>query len=299
MIRTLCKSAVFLLASWPLTALSEQAVSQSAPMSANGTLDVSNVSGEVTIRGWDRPEVQVKGEIGDEQKLEFSADGDRTRIEVHSERDPHNDDDADLDIRVPSTSRVRANTISANLHVTGMTGELELQSVSGDIDTEVFGADVTVQTISGSIEVAGHHQTAEMHLSVVSGDAWVRDIAGDLTARTISGDLNVRAGKLRRTRIDTTSGDVHVEAGLDPAARLEVDSTSGDLVLELCGKPDGDYELTSFSGDIQAYGRRGEPRNAHGPTSELRFKLGDGGALVRADSLSGEIMLDDCGHRQD
>ena len=163
----------------------------------------------------------------------------------------------------------------------------------------MFGADVTVETISGSIEVAGHHQTGDMHLSVVSGDAWVRDIDGDVTARTISGDLNIRGGKFRRARIDTTSGDVHVEAALDPDARFEVDSTSGDLMLELCGKPAGDYELTSFSGDIMAYDRHGEPRNEHGPTSELRFKLGNGAALVRADSLSGEITLDDCGSRQD
>ena len=299
MIRTFCKSGVFLLALCPLPVLAQQSVSESAPMSANGTLDVSNVSGEVTIRAWDRPEVQVKGEIGDDQKLEFSADGEHTRIEVHSEHDRHDDDDADLEIRVPSTSRVRANTISANLNVTGMTNELELQSVSGDIDTEVFGADVTVETISGSIEVAGHHQSAEMHLGVVSGDAWVRDVDGDVTARTISGDLNIRAGKLRRARIDTTSGDVHVQASLEPDARFEVDSTSGDLQLELCGKPEGDYELTSFSGDIMAYDRHGEPRNEHGPTSELRFTLGKGGALVRVDSLSGEITLDDCGSRKD
>jgi len=45
--------------------------------------------------------------------------------------------------------------------------------------------------------------------------------------------------------------------------------------------------------------RHGEPRDEHGPTSELRFTLGKGGALVRIDSLSGEITLDDCGSRKD
>lgn len=295
MIRTICKAVLFVLALAPLPALAQKSVSESAPMSASGTLDVSNVSGEVSILGWDKPEVQVKGEIGEEQRLEFDADGDHARIEVHSEsRHDDGDEDADLTIHVPSTSRVRVTTVSANVRVVDVKGEMELQSVSGDIDAEVYGADVTLGTISGTIEVAGHHQAGEMHLNVISGDAWVRDIDGDLTARTISGDLNVRAGKLRRTRIDTTSGDVHVETALDADARVEIGSTSGDVVLDLCGKPDGDYELSSFSGDITAYDRHGEPRNEHGPTSELRFTLGKGGSQVRADSLSGEIVIGDC-----
>ena len=133
-----------------------------------------------------------------------------------------------------------------------------------------------------------------MGVDACDGDAWVRDIEGDLTARTVSGDINIRAGKLRRTRIDTTSGDVLLRASLESDARFEVDSTSGDLRLELCGKPEAEYELSSFSGDIVAFDRHGEARNEYGPTSDLRFKLGTGGALVRIDSLSGEISLDDC-----
>jgi DUF4097 and DUF4098 domain-containing protein YvlB len=296
------KIGAFLFAFFPVYALAgnrhhdeheERTVSESAPMSANGTLDVSNVAGEVTIIGWDRAEVEVKGEIGSGQELEFSADGEHTRVEVRWSED-HDDEDAEIVIRAPATSRVRASSVSASITVSGFTNELQLQSVSGDIDTEVYGADVTLGTISGSLQVAGHKQAGEMRLTVVSGDAWVRDIEGDLVARTVSGDLNIRAGKLRRTRIDTTSGDVLLSASLEPDARFEIDSTSGDLRLELCGKPEAEYELSSFSGEIVAFDRYGEARNEYGPTSELRFKVGKGGALVRIDSLSGEISLDDC-----
>ena len=302
MIRMSYKYCAFALALLPLHALAnkhydeeDRSVSQSAPMSANGTLDVSNVAGEVLITGWDRNEVEVKGELGYGQKLDFSADGDHTRIEVRWERDHEDEDqDANLMISVPKTSRVRASTVSASIIVRDVTNELQLQSVSGDVTAQVYGADVNIGTISGTLQITGHKQTADMMLSVVSGDAWVRDVEGDLTARTVSGDLTIRAGKLRRTRIDTTSGDVLVSASLEPDARFEVDSTSGDLRLELCGNPEAEYELSSFSGDIIAFDRHGEARNEYGPTSELRFKVGKGSALVRVDSLSGEIALDDC-----
>jgi hypothetical protein len=133
-----------------------------------------------------------------------------------------------------------------------------------------------------------------LRLCLVSGDAWVRGVRGVLTLRTVSGDLNIRAGKLGRTRIDTTSGDLNLHAALENDARFEVDSTSGDVQLELCDKPEAEYDLSSFSGEIQAFDRHGEQRNEHGPTSDLRFKVGSGSALVRIDTLSGEIYLHDC-----
>jgi DUF4097 and DUF4098 domain-containing protein YvlB len=197
-------------------------------------------------------------------------------------------------ISVPKTSRVRATTVSASIIVRDVTAELQLKSVSGDVTAHVYGADVNIGTISGTLQITGNKQAAEMILGVVSGDAWVRDVEGDLIARTVSGDLNIRAGKLSRARIDTTSGDVVLRASLESDARFEVDSTSGDVRLELCGKPEAEYELSSFSGDIVAFDRHGEARNEYGPTSDLRFKLGTASALVRIDSLSGEISLDDC-----
>jgi hypothetical protein len=135
MIRTFCKSGVFLLALCPLPVLAQQSVSESAPMAANGTLDVSNVSGEVTSKAWDRPEVQVRGEIGDEQKLEFSADGEHTRIEVHAEP-------TGMVKTTPTSTSVRNEPVAGNVSPASRSRHdqrAELQSVSGDIDTECSG----------------------------------------------------------------------------------------------------------------------------------------------------------------
>jgi hypothetical protein len=287
---------VALLAALSLPALAETSVSRRAEMSKDGTLDVSNVAGEVVITGWDREEVQLSGELGHEQELEFEADGDYTRIEIHFEDEHHGDaDDAELRIRVPSTARVRATTVSAEITVEGMTSELRIQSVSGDVRAEVYEAEAEIGSISGTVEVNGHREPGSLRVSVVSGDALVRDVAGELVARTVSGDLDLRASALRRARIDTTSGNVSLRTSLEPGARLEADSTSGDLRFELCGSPGAEYELSSFSGDIFAFdGRRGEPRSEHGPTSELRFEVGDGDGLVRINTLSGNVSLEDC-----
>lgn len=284
-----------LLAALALPAQAEQSVSRRAAMSKDGTLDVSNVAGEVVITGWDREEVELTGEIGRRQELEFEADGDYTRIEIHFEDHHGDDDEAELRIRAPRTARVRASTVAAEITVEGMTNELRLQSVSGDVRAEVYGADAEIGSISGTVEINGRRERGSLRLSIVSGDAIVRDVAGELVARTVSGDLDIRADALRRARVDTTSGNVSLRASLERGGRLEADSTSGDLRFELCGNPSAEYELSSFSGDIFAFGgRRGQPRSEYGPTSELRFEVGGGDGLVRINTLSGNISLEDC-----
>jgi hypothetical protein len=312
MIENTYKAVALLACLLPLQALAERAVSQSAKLSANGSVEVSNVAGQVTITAWDRDEVEVTGEVGYGQELEFESDGaERARIRVverngrhsrdHDDDDDHDydydedDDEAEIVVRVPAGVRVRANTVSAGITVEDVKGELRLQSVSGDIEASMYSAAAEIGTISGTIWLKGHNERAELRLSIVSGGAEVRDVAGDITARTVSGDLEIRAGEVRRVRIDTTSGNVDMRATLAAGGRVEADSTSGDVRLTLCGKPSAEYDLSSFSGDIRGPGgRRGEARSEHGPTSELRFKVGDGDGLVRMNSLSGNIILLDC-----
>ena len=52
-------------------------------MSPDGRVLVSNISGSVTVSGWDRPEVEVTGKLSDGvDRLLFEADGSDVIIEV-------------------------------------------------------------------------------------------------------------------------------------------------------------------------------------------------------------------------
>lgn len=58
------------------------------------------------------------------------------------------------DIMVPATATVRLNTISGNVDVAGLTGPLELKSISGFVDVSWpagRGAEVTFKSISGEV----------------------------------------------------------------------------------------------------------------------------------------------------
>ena len=72
-----------LLAALPGIAAAGTPINKRTSADPNGTVEVSNVAGSVTVTGWNRNEVEVTGELGDgTEKLEFTKSEKLTRIKV-------------------------------------------------------------------------------------------------------------------------------------------------------------------------------------------------------------------------
>ncbi len=285
--------AALLLA--PLAWADEQPVDKRAPADAQGEVEVSNVAGNVSISGWDRNEVHVSGTLGEDiERLEFVSEPKRTIIHVkHKESSRrHNDSDAELSIRIPAGSRLNVSTVSAEISVTRVNGEQRLQSVSGDVSSEMAGEDVEAKTVSGSVVLRGEGKPAVVTVTTVSGDAQVRSAAGEILANSVSGSLNLDLEQITRARVRTTSGDLALEGPLAREARVDAETISGELVLDFKQPLNAEFEIESFTGDIEnCIGPKAQPKSEYGPGSELNFKEGNGSARVRAQSMSGDIRL--------
>ncbi|HSC06454.1 MAG TPA: DUF4097 family beta strand repeat-containing protein [Steroidobacteraceae bacterium] len=275
----------------------EGQVDKRAPADPQGEVEVSNVAGNVSISGWDRNEVQVTGTLGEDvERLDFISEPKRTIIRVkHKETQRrHGDTDAELAIRVPSASRLNVSTVSAEISITHVTGEQRLQSVSGDVSSEIAGEDVEAKTVSGNVVLRGEGKAAVVTVTTVSGDAQVRRAAGELSANSVSGSLNLDLDSITRARVRTTSGDLQLEGPLARDARVDAETISGELVLDFKKPINAEFEIESFTGDIQnCFGPKAQPKSEYGPGSELNFKEGAGSARVIAQSMSGDIQL--CG----
>jgi DUF4097 and DUF4098 domain-containing protein YvlB len=280
---------VLLIAAWP--AFAGQSIDQRQPASARGTVEVANVAGTVNVRGTTKDEVHVAGELASNARLEFSVDGARTTIKVVLPRGTMHHGSSDLDIEIPAGSDLTVSTVSADAGVHEVRGALDLQTVSGNIETEAFDKDANLRTVSGDVTVRGNRGSAVLTIVTVSGNVDVKNTGGDANASSVSGDLNLRLTTVGRSRLRTTSGDITMYGELTKDARVDSETVSGDTSFYLGGSRDADYDLETATGDISnCFGPEPASRK-YGPGEDLRFRQGTTDAGLRARTLSGDITL--------
>jgi len=285
--------AALVLALWIAPAWADSEISELADAHPKGDVEISNVSGEVVVTGWDREQIEVRGTLGrGSERLQFDSDGRHTLIKVVIPNRSHNVSSSDLEIKVPQNSRVSVTGVSADIRVRNVQGALRMQSVSGEIDAEVFEEDVEAKTVSGDFLITGHDHPALLALTTVSGSGRVKDIRGELVVHSVTGDLDITSSELERARLGTTNGDIEIKTGLPDGARFDLEAINGDLRLDIIGDVNAEFDIETFNGSIDSsFGPDATRISKYTPGKELRFIHGDGDARVRIKTLNGSITL--------
>lgn len=287
------RAIALLAATLPLATFAGTPINKLTAADPTGTVEISNTAGTVTVTGWDRNEVEVTGELGKgTERLDFTTADKITRIKVVLPNRSYNVEDTDLIVKVPATSLVSVNTVSADIGVQGVRGTQRLQSVSGEMRTESSGEDIECRTVSGDVNIAGSGRKGLVSITTVSGDATATRLAGEVNGSTVSGNLTLGVGETSRSRLRSTSGDLTLQGSLAADARLDIESISGDVRLDLVGKTGADFDVASFSGDIRnCFGPRPVRTDEYAPGKEWRHQEGDGSARVRIKTLSGDVSV--------
>jgi DUF4097 and DUF4098 domain-containing protein YvlB len=257
-----------------------------------GEVEIANVSGTVQVEAWNRNEVEVTGTVGDNvERVDVTGAGSRTSIHVLSRRAHgwNSDTEADLVIHVPAKSRVSATLVSADLKITGVMGDLKLQTVSGNVTGDA-GGDVRATTVSGNVQLTAHAAKA-MEIRTISGDIQLKGGGGDVDLTTVSGTATIELAEVTRARFKSISGDVSATLTLLPEGQMESESVSGNVNLTFGNEPSAEFDVQSFSGDIKNCFGPKPVESRYGPGSRLEFKNGEGHAHVRINTKSGDVKL--------
>ncbi len=268
-------------------------INESMDAAADGTISITNVAGSVDVQGWSRNQVEITGELGsDIEELIFERDGDEIEIKVKTKRRNSHDIDADLVVKVPAGSSLEISTVSADIDVAELTGEQSLESVSGDIATQVHAADIEVSSVSGDLEVEGDDQSTRSSFSSVSGDIDTENLAGEIWAESVSGDLVAVSGVFERASLGTVNGDIVFRAQLLNDGRLDVETVNGSVDIEFAGEVSARFDIETFNGDIRnCFGPEAVRVSEYGPGYELSFTEGDGSGRVTIETLNGDLRL--------
>jgi len=226
-------------------------------VAAGGTVGIHSINGDIKVTPSTNGRVQVvgipRGSGADRYKVEvhesssgidicvldLDADSscDEGGMHTHDRRSRRDWDrgEIDLEVAVPTNLRVRPNTVSGDIEVTGAHGDIAANSVSGDIVLDQLHASaVDANTVSGDVNVRVDELTGngDFRFHSVSGDVTLTvpaSFGADLSMSTVSGDINtdfpvtIGNGRMNRRSLNARIGN--------GGRRLDVATVSGDLRL--------------------------------------------------------------------
>jgi len=292
-------------------------INKSLTLDNVSSVNIENLRGNVTVIGWDKDTITVKGELEeDAEGLTFKQRGSSVKIKVELEKNNHNywggnAKGSELIIHMPKNIRVSFDGVSSdinldNLHAsaeiktvsgsivaTNLSERIELSSVSGDIESKKLSGKVSLASVSG--DVTDRNSSGRLSLRAVSGEIYAESIAKEVTVENVSGDIHLELNEVDELLVSNVSGDFAASLSLNSDGVVKMSSVSGSLALKFQSNVQANFKLSaSAGGDITNRITSQKAKDAkYGPSSKLRFETGSANASVRASTVSGSIKVSD------
>jgi DUF4097 and DUF4098 domain-containing protein YvlB len=287
---------------------------RSVRIGRTGAFELANISGDVTVTGGSGEEVRIEAvkrargrdeaaakALLEELRIEVTELPNRVEVRtVYPQNRRNFSGSVDYTIALPAGASAAVKTVSGDLRITNVKGELRAETVSGDLVTSGATRLALAKTVSGDIEVADAATDAAVSVSSVSGTITARGLkARTIDLGTVSGDLVLTNVSCERATVKTVSGDIEYSGTLARAGRYEATSHSGGVRLAIGGNTGFELEATTFSGEVrsdfpltlragmESSGERRGPRL----NRSIRGSYGDASAIVNLKSFSGDILV--------
>jgi hypothetical protein len=231
--------------------LKEETIEYSHKLLPEGTLEVKNITGAITIEGWDKETISVKAQKKapekefDTLKIDTKFTDTSAFIETLTEKTGWrsflswgtSNRSVDYTIKVPyKTFLYLAETVSGTINVRDLkdlpqVGRFQtmLKVTNGDIRCANIGNMLTIESTRGDVSVT--NLGASLSIDVTNGNVQIFEPQGALTIKTVRGDVKVM-GARHSSIIATTNGTITLhQLALSKNEKIDLQTTRGDIVL--------------------------------------------------------------------
>lgn len=288
---------------------------QTYKVGADGSLDLQNISGDVRVSAGRGNEIHIEAikrvrhrDAGEAQRLlgalriEVTQVGNRVEVRTVYPRMSGRGFSGGVDytITVPMNGAAALKTISGDVTVNGVRGEVRAESVSGDVEVTSTPNLALAKTVSGDVTARDISATTTLMLGTVSGTVIGTGLkVRSLEAGSVSGNVQLSAVQIERLQAKSVSGDIEFDAALARGGRYEFNSHSGNVRVILANAPGFELDASTFSGSIRSdfpvtlrsTPSEPEDRRRGGMNRAIRGTYGDASAIVSVRSFSGSVVL--------
>ena len=298
---------ILLVLGWGVAAAAdekyEEKFNKTESIAPEGKVKVSNISGDIWVRTWDKAEVQINAlkwsrassmeKAKDNAalvKIEVNKVGDGLEILTKYPEGHHKNLNVSVnyELMIPAKGSLAASTVSGDVKVEKIGGTLKAATVSGDVTVNGAAKGVDARTVSGDVTVSD--VVGDAYLNTVSGDVKADRIAGSIEAETISGEAELMdVSQARALTIKVLSGNINYVGKLNKDGRYTFKSHSGDVNVTIPADSAFDLSSETFSGDITTDFKVAVSGRIS--KKELNGTVNGGGAELNLKSFSGDIKL--------
>jgi DUF4097 and DUF4098 domain-containing protein YvlB len=272
-------------------------------MAPDGKVSVINISGDITVKTWDKSEVQIDAvktsrasspdkakENAEKVAIEVTKTDGGVRIEAkYPEKHEHGlNVSVDFKLMIPAKAGLDSNTVSGDVYVEKIGGALRAGSVSGDVTVTGAAKGVDAHTVSGDVTVV--EVDGDAYLKTVSGDVKAERITGSISSETVSGDISLEGISGAKTvGAKALSGEVKYVGKILKDGRYTFEAHSGDVSVTIPSDSAFEFSAESFSGDIETDFK--VELSGKISKKELHGTVNGGGAMLKLETFSGDISL--------
>ena len=253
---------------------------------------IQTTHGNITVHVSDGDELRVTANKSASDSSESEADehmgavkavieqtSDGVRIHPSGGNDSETAVNVDLDVEVPKSANVTANTSRGDINIAGISGSIDASTNEGDVEIHDAGSDVAValekgdvrlSNLAGNVRVSGRGN--EVDVSDVKGDATfegeffgpirIRNVAktthyvsqrSDLTLIHLTGRLELDSENLQvsdvagAAKLTTHNKDMDVE---NVTGRLDIADSHGDIKIICSQPPTDEISVANDSGEV-------------------------------------------------
>ncbi len=290
-------------------------VSQTHKVGDAGALDVSHLSGDIRVTGGSGTEIKIDAtkrvrhrdpeqakRLLDALRVEVNNFNGRVEVRtIYPSRSMFgNSISASVDyvIAVPAGATVALKSISGDISVSNVKGEVRAETVSGDVNVSASPNVAIAKTISGDVTAQNISTQTTLLLSTVSGTVLGTGLrVRALEAGSVSGNVRLVGTEVDRLEAKSVSGNIEFDAPLAKGGRYEFTSHSGDVRVLLSGNTGFELDADTFSGSVRsdvpvtlrAVGS--SQANRRGSNRAIRGSYGDASAFVSIRSHSGSVVI--------
>jgi DUF4097 and DUF4098 domain-containing protein YvlB len=214
-----------------------------ATVAANGSIEIQNPRGDVSITAGDGPSVEVQShevayansdadakKIWDSEAAHVTVSGNAVLVKSES----NNSGRINLNVTVPKSARVTVNAGHGDITAAGLSTGLNLTATHGDVHLNSITGNVQVHFPSGRHDFSAHQITGDL---TADGDI------NDLTLSEIKGKVTQSGEILGDVHIENTAGPIHLHTSVTD---LQVEDLIGDLTLN-----SDDLRVTEAKGQVR------------------------------------------------